>query len=167
MTTTRTRAATGAVVLLLGATLTSCTSDQTDQQIPPETATSTAPETAAALPTPINIIAPDNREDCTTLLDKSDAGLEDPDRVTIRCADKSTTLAGTFRDRYTNVYDPADAEDIEKVIVVGDEVRAWVSYGGITCLIVHVPGEPSTECEPTEQREASTPEPGPAQTFNG
>ncbi|MUK01795.1 hypothetical protein GM708_07515 [Vibrio cholerae] len=70
-------------------------------------------------------------------------------------------MASTFRDEYTNVYDPATAYDVEKIIVVGGEVSAWIRYGDTTCLILHVPGEPATACEPTQQRQAPTLEPAP------
>lgn len=140
--------------LLLGAALAGCVSPTPPQQ----NVAAPSPE----LPSPTKITGPDSREDCTSSLRKSLEGLEDPDRVTIRCAGTTITVAGNFRDRYTNAYDPAAAQDIEKVIVVGGEMRAWVRYGDATCLIIHTPGTPPVQCKPTQERQAEkSPTPGP------
>ncbi|UKA52177.1 hypothetical protein LFT48_21705 (plasmid) [Arthrobacter sp. FW305-123] len=140
--------------LLLGATLAGCVSP-----IPPQQNSGTP---SPALPTPTKVVGPDSREDCTTSLRKSLEGLEDPDRVTIRCAGTTITVAGNFRDRYTNAYDPETAQDIEKIIVVGGEVRAWVRYGDTTCLIIHTPGTTPVQCKPTQEQQAEKPPtPGP------
>lgn len=122
-------------------------------------------EPREALPTPIEILTPDSREDCTTTLRTESSPTPNPNIITIDCGEKSAEVEGTFRDGYTNIYDPAAANDVEKIIVVDGEVRAWIRYGDTTCLIVHVPGEPATECKPTEQRQAPTLDPAPTPTF--
>lgn len=139
--------------LLLGATLAGCVNPTPPQQ------NSAAP--SPVLPTPTKVVGPDSREDCTTSLRKSLEDLEDPDRVTIRCAGTTITVAGNFRDRYTNAYDPKTAQDVEKIIVVGGEVRAWVRYGDSTCLIIHTPGTTPVQCKPTQEQQAEkSPSPG-------
>ncbi|WP_454813005.1 hypothetical protein [Paenarthrobacter nitroguajacolicus] len=145
--------AAGVLLFVLGTALTGCVGP-TPQ---PQTTAIPSPE----LPTPTKITVPDSREDCTSSLNKSLEGLEDPDRVTIRCAGTTITVAGNFRDRYTNAYDPTVAQDIEKVIVVGGEVRAWVRYGDSTCLIIHTPGTAPVQCKPTQEQQAEkSPTPG-------
>lgn len=150
---------TGVLLILLGVALTGCVGPT-----PPQEAQGNP---TPAIPTPTQIIGPESREDCTTTLGKSAEDLEDPDRVTVRCADKTITLAGTFRDRYTNVYDPKTANDITRIIVVGGEVRVWTGYGDGTCLILHTPGSPPVECKPTQQQPAETPQQAPAPTKQG
>lgn len=145
--------AAGVLLLVLGVALAGCAGPTP----PPQASAAPSPE----LPTPTKIIGPDSREDCTSSLKKSLEGLEDPDRVTIRCAGTTITVAGNFRDRYTNTYDPKTAQDIEKIIVVGGEVRAWVHYGDSTCLIIHTPGTAPVQCKPTqEQQTEKSPTPG-------
>lgn len=131
-------------LVFLGVALAGCDVASTPQSAPTEP--------TPTLASPVQIIEPDSREDCTTTLGKSDEGREDPDRVTIRCAGKSVTVAGNFRDRYTNIYDPKPAQDIEKVIVVAGEVRVWLGYGDSTCLIIHKPGTSPVPCKPTQEQ---------------
>jgi hypothetical protein len=139
------------VLALVGVTLTGCTSGPEESE-------------AQALPTPVEVIAPDSREDCTTTLRTESSPTPNPNIITIDCGEKSAEVEGTFRDGYTNVYDPETAHDVEQIIVVGGEIRAWLRLGNSTCLILHTPGEAPTECKPIDIREAvplEAPSPAP------
>lgn len=115
--TTTTRAAITAGAIALALVGCGTTGDDTVQE---STAT-------AAVATPTEIQTPDPRDACTVEMTASD-GSDHQDRAAITCgAEAPITLSGDFREKVTNRYSPDQAQGVERVLVVGDEVRVWTA----------------------------------------
>lgn len=115
--------------------------------------------TPEAIATPTQILTPAPREACSAELTSSTGDEQAPDRATVTCGQNTKTVAGDFRHKYTNSYDPDAAGSITQIIAVDDEVRVWLRDGEGTCLVLVTPEDPSAPCKPTGRQGTPAPEP--------
>lgn len=134
---------TAAVIAAAALALTGCAGAGEQQPATTQTAQDNQAQDA---PSPTRIDQPAPGESCTIALATTECA-EHPDRATIECGDESRTVAGDFRHRVTNHYDPADTNGIDRVLVVGDERRVWMQRDASTCLIAWKDGEDPTDCQ--------------------
>lgn len=112
--------------------------------------------TETTIPTPDSVTRPEARQSCTATLQRGAVEGDYPDHATITCGDFSRTVSGDFGDRVTNHY--PEGQGVKTLIVVGDEVRAWLRDTDGSCLVLYTLDGPPVACktspsstqEPTE-----------------
>lgn len=83
---------------------------------------------------------------CTIGLDAT-TGTEYFDIAVVECGGESSIVAGDFRHRVKNYYNPETAGGIESVEIVGDERRATIRDEDFSCQIIWQEGGDPTICE--------------------